>query len=1075
MVCRNVQVTLQILAALIEKSPKDLPLVAPCVLKILDQILCSRDITMVESSVPTFETFCEHHDASALLADQAYLRQYESVVRQYAALASTRFYPDKPQLSKPVSMRWRNAGLEAIKSVASSDALSSVSGGHYDVIVPMILENLWTDNEEFLEVLLQRAETEEKAEPALLIRRRTSVATVRTADTGGDTNPIAFSGTAVDVDKLAEEDIGVLAMQCLKQIFVVPNRSQIHAGAVALLRFTLERVDQGETVVKTSPGCGKDGGWAVKVFSMISRWAPVQDRYTILLTALDTLAGMPLLDKTLLRHIVLTTMIGSLLRSDVNLIGLSVMDVLLQLLAHMKRLVQMPGDPSITAKTDPAPPGKSDRRSPTAAQSADNAEKLALQRRELLHRLQRCIGDLATHVYYADQISDIISTVLLKLRPARHASTTNSSPRGERAEGEASSNSPAPTDDQHADSLFTLSVAKIAALRAIKSVLLVANPRTKMAGNVNLSRNRVPVQVWDGTQWLLRDPDGQVRKAYADAVLTWLDRETTKADLRMKEDSPSQNQRPSTRSRELLGAGFGRRVVSSASNRDRPVKTPRSRFIMLLHVAIYDNALQYVDYEVDIIMLHVLLAKLVKQLGINAVRYGLPMIFRLQEDIQEAETPASKVRIGGLCHGYFWTLSDIFDFEASVVGRAIHNEIIRRRTKHFWVDGIHVPPPLLDLIGTPGVARPQPKLPLKEVESEALLPFDDRYSLVECVCASYQEMTSISPPASPPASPGRTFAHPVGGSPAGTIPTIETEYEVPPHLREQMLSEWSREAVIAAVQEESKSVSLNGSRTGTSGTGRHRLAVNGSAAANGHRWPSPTESHRLRPSSSPVAGNHIQLLQQRKASMRSNASPVPDSNPMGARGAVTSVDRLKLALSGDIQPPQTGRHTVIDVQRDDGSSDSLASYDMAPSELSFNTAAAEPTTPTVNNSKGLSRFPSQSQDRRSSELGGPLSSHPTREVDAYGPEEDVPPVPPLPSGLERRGSTAIAAETPLPPSRPTTSRRSALRSRGGDSVASSSWAVPGEVSPTMDLNSLLQGINSRAGEHGLGNVSKPPY
>ncbi len=104
-----------------------------------------------------------------------------------------------------------------------------------------------------------------------------------------------------------------------------------------------------------------------------------------------------------------------------------------------------------------------------------------------------------------------------------------------------------------------------------------------------------------------------------------------------------------------------------------------------------------------------------------------------REDIREAETPISKVRLGSLVHGYLWILTEKFDFESSVVRRAIHNEIIRRRSKHFWIEG-SIPPPILELVGTPGMARPQPRMPLKEIESEALLPFDDRISLVECIC-----------------------------------------------------------------------------------------------------------------------------------------------------------------------------------------------------------------------------------------------------------------------------------------------------------------------------------------------------
>ncbi|KAK3943097.1 hypothetical protein QBC46DRAFT_378172 [Diplogelasinospora grovesii] len=1066
----NVQVTLQILTALIEKAPKDLPLFAPCILTILEQILKSHDITMVESSIPTFAAFCEHHDPTSLLADQAYLRQYVSVVRSYASLASTRTFPGKVQPSKPVALRWRNSGLEAIKSVASSDALSSITGRQYDIAVPMILENLWTDNEDFLEVLLQRAQMEEKGDGALL-RRRTSIATVRTADTSSEPNPnpIALTGTAADADKLAEEDIGVLAMQSLKQIFVSPNRSQIHAATAALLSFIEERVNELEEVVKTN-AAGKDSGWAITMFLLVARWAPVQDRFTILVTAMDALAQRPLTDDDLRHHIVLVAMIGSLLRSDINLIGLSVMDVLLQLVTHIRRLVQMPGDPN-NMRSDPPLPGKPDLRSPTTLQFAERAELVAAQRKDLLVRLQDCIGDLATHVYYADQISDMIATILVKLKPSRSSSTSSSSPPGEKAEnstGPAGSTS-AFADDQHLDSLFSLTVAKIAALKAIKAILLVANPRTKMSGNVGLSRTRVPIQVWDGTQWLLRDPDGYVRKAYADALLTWLDRETTRADLRARDETA----RATLKNRDVPGATVSKRAVSGASARlEKPVKVPRSHFLQLLHLAIYDNAVQYVDYETDIVLLHVLLAKLVNQLGVNAVRYGLPMIFRLQEDIQDAETPVHKVRIGSLAHGYFWILTEKFDFEASVVGRAIHNEIIRRRSKNFWVEGVHYPTPLLELVGTPGMARPQPRLPLKEIESEALLPFDDRVSLVECICASYQEHV-ISPPTSPAASPGRSFTHPILGSTLSTVPAIETEQEIPSYFREQMLVDWTREGVLAAVQAGSKSASLNGSRTGTTGTNRNRLASNGGGggggglAPNGHTLlpgaSSPFGSNtNLRPSSSPVGGTGGYATKRRKSSVRSNISP-PGSTISKSQG-VTTVEQLKLVLSGHLQPPATSMGVVFP-RDDDSSSDSLVSYDMTPSELSFNPAA-----------DGL--YSSQRSTSRERNAGGPLSSHPmTHEPLNFSDEDEVedlvPPVPPLPSGFEgsRPSKTAVQDHAATLP-RPTTSKRS-VKSRGGERA--SSWGTTDEKPPAMDLAALLMGIDSHAGEQSLGTVTKPPY
>lgn len=1000
---------------------------------------------MVEASLPTFETFCEHQDTSSLFADQAYVRQYEDIVRAYATFASTRQTPGKGTPSKPVAVKWRNAGLEAIKSVAESDALASVAGRQLDVIVPMILENLWTDNEDFLELLIHRMKADEKAENSNLVRRRTSISTVKTADEPGTTNPIALSGSAADADALAEEETGMLAMHCLKQIFIVPNRAQIHSATQALLKFLQERIQQNETIIRTDDKTGNDNGWAVKIYGLAAKWAPVQDRYVILVTALDALVRTPPTDENASEQIVLVAIISSLLRSDVNLVGLSIMDVLLGLIQHMKRVLKLSGRLS---------QGNGEK-----SMAASEGSQTNPLHRDLLNRLQRCIGDLATHVYYADQISDMISAILMRLKP--HPSTFNTSPPTERAV-----NSPLPgtsagsliDDQQQLDGGFSFDLAKSAALRAIKAILLVANPKTKISGNVSLTRNKVPIQVWEGTQWLLRDPDGQVRKAYADAVITWLERETTRADLIARDEGYKTTK---ANQKDLSPPNFARRAVSNASTREKPVKTSRSHFLQLLHLSIYDNALQNVEYETDIALCHILLAKLVFKLGVNAVRYGLPMVFRLQEDIQEAETPLAKVRLGALCHGYFWTLTEKFDFENTVVGQAVQNEIVRRRSKQFWVDGIHVPPPILEQIGTPGAHRPQPNMPVDEVESEALLPFDDRPTMVECICANYGQ-GETSPPSSPSASPGRTFAHPILSSSLSSIQVPEMDQEIPEKLRGDMLTEWTRDAAVIALQAGSKSASLTGSKTNTTMTRNNRLAVNG---PNGHAHGaigSPVNSqHNLRP----ISHRGLGVAGLRKSSVQSRISARSSSS----RGLeVASVDQLKSVLSGDAPRPPT-QHTV----QDDDSTDSEATYEYSPSEGSFNPHADDGMEQPLD--IGLTRSRSKSRERKASgDDGGPLTSHPTNEEE---PEDGVPPVPPLPSSMA--GNTAAPAVISRTMSGVSTKDHAfkipkrSIKSRGGESVGAGHFSEDG--SPTLDLQSLLKGIDSKSREHTLGNLSKPPY
>lgn len=1006
---------------------------------------------MVEASLPTFQTFCEHHDNS-LFADQAYLRQYEQVVRAYATFASTRKTPGKGPASKPVALRWRDAGLEAIKSIAESDALSTPAGRQLDIIVPMILENMWTDNEEFLHILHQRVQIEEKEDVNGISRRRTSISTVKTADTGGDANPIAISGTSVDIDKLAEEDTGVVAMQCLKQIFVIPNRAQIHGAATALLRFIRERVEQKETVVVHTEK-GRDRGWAIKIFELIAGWAPVQDRYVIMITATDTLLRTPPTTENLADQNVLSAIIASLLSSEeINLIGLSVMDVLLGLLQHMKRTLKHSAGSRGSGVAGVAP--GDEKPHPVT----DLSQHISAPYMELLKRIQQSIGNLATHVYYADQISDMISAILLRLKP--HPSAANSPSANEKVDVPPGASTGNISDDQsHLDSFFALDLAKAVALQAIKSILLVANPKTKISGNVNLTRNKVPIQVWEGTQWLLRDPDGQVRKAYVDALSTWLDRETTSSDLEARDDM---GQKPSRGNhREIPPASVARRAVSSASHREKPARVPRSRFLQLIHLAIYDNALQFMEFETDIALLHVLLTKLVSKLGVNAARYGLPMIFRLQEDILEAETPLAKVHLGCLCHGYFWALSERFDFEATSVGRAIHNEIVRRRSKQFWIEGVHVPTPSLDLLGVPGIAKSQSKMPTHEVESEALLPFDDRLAMVECICINYKERAT-SPPASPSASPGRVFTHPILSSTLSTIPPADEEHELPDKFRGEMATEWNREAAVAALQAESKSASLNGSKTGTTATRGNHLTVNG-PSTNGHP-PSRPESTYARQNNLRPASHASHAAALRNSSIQSHGS----GRSASSRGFVASVDQLKSVLTGDPVRPATFQT----LREDDDSSESMASYDFTPSELSFNPNVTDGADA---DELAQARSRSKSRERKSSnDSGGPLTSNPT-EGDEYG--EEVPPVPPLPASLVGKSPTPEVGLERLTKissqDHAVKSPKRNIRSRGGDSILSNSFANAGAAS--MDLQSMLKGINSKSQTNTLGNLTKPPY
>ncbi|MCJ1398161.1 hypothetical protein MMC11_001358 [Xylographa trunciseda] len=827
---------MQILKALIDKSPRDLPLYGPYVLRILNLIVGSKDINMVEASIPTWASFCQYHDVATLAADQSHLRRYEDVVRAYAGFAGSPPPQTRGTLSAPMAIRWKSVGVQAIKSITSSDSVGTDGGRQLQIIMPMLLQNLYSDRGDYLITLQQRTDANDQTEKDSGLVRRTSLATVRNVDTTPETNPAAVSGTTADADRLAEEEVGVAALQSLKQIFTSNNRAQVRSATTAMLKFIISKFPSNGS------GVHEDSyDWATVLVEMLTTWTPVQDRFIILVTIMETLVRSPVTEENLYQQLLLVTLVGNLLSSTINMIGLSVMDVLLGLIQHILLLLQLGGKGSNVLphhqQTDAIDLFKDnqvilDQPSPTDTRDRDflkDATSPSATRQELLLRLRRCIGNLATHIYYSDQISDMITAILLRLKPSPLSgiSTTAAAIEDPVAAAQAISNSVNMKENPNTNDFFSFGTARVTALNAIKDVLTIANKKMSVSGAGAVGRNRVSVQTWEGTQWLLRDQDRRVRRAYVDALLTWLRLEMSKDDLRVMEDKRQLSKsKANTNGESEKTSTLSQRALSSASQ--RPPRPSKSSFLQLLHLAIYDNALESPESRSNVLLLHLLLCNLIEKLGVNAVKSGLPMMMRLQEDINIdslVQSVYAKINIGSLVHGYLAVLIEKFDLEMTKVGHAIHNEVTRRRKAGMWLDTIRVPPLPFDQVTAGTYVSLVEDKPLEILLKESLKPFDAAADLVEQISRAY-ETSMASPPTSPPSSPGRVFSMPVL-SPSSPISSVG--HELPTAFRDAMLSTWSKESCIATVEKDNApTASLHGSRSG------HQSARNGFLIANDH-------------------------------------------------------------------------------------------------------------------------------------------------------------------------------------------------------------------------------------------------
>ncbi|KAF2668417.1 hypothetical protein BT63DRAFT_471563 [Microthyrium microscopicum] len=1055
----KVSVTLQILRALIEKCPRDLPLYAAATLRIFKTILNSLDVTMIEESVPTWAAFCAHQDPAVLAADQDYIRQYEEIVRLYASFASKDTpVQHKSAKSLPVRMRFRKAGLSAIRALAESDSLATETSRQLSVIVPVILENIYADQGHYLTTLEHKEEEKHETEKELVLRRRMSTVVPQKNESTPD--PVAASGSLEAADRLAEQEIAVIALQALKKTFAVVPRSQLRLATIEVLKFMGQRIDPQQHFPAATVIPLQSGSWPCMLFGMICGWAPVQDRHVILVTAVEQLTNSEarhLREEDYERQYILATITGWLLSSDVNFIGLSVMDVLVGLIKHILALLETPSKIVSTEKDNNGNGADMDTEkyaSPDEEHKEfEGSYPAHASKIQLISQLSRCIGCLAVHVYYSDQISDMISAILVKIKPAEQVFVAATLTEGTQVNGGTSVNSL--TEKRPGDGYFSYDKARLAALRAIKEIIIWANWTRPDGVSNSSSRNPIPIERWDGSHWLLRESCWEVRVAYVDVLLTWMQHELKKGDLRVKEDTTRRpiSVKPERKDMSQKEANLARRAVSNASQREMSPHRSKSTFLPLIHLAIYDNAHQFAPSERDILLLHLLLTNMVARLGVNGLQHGLPMIRRLQEDISDFDDVESQIHIASLVHGYLWAVSVYFHFDASATGRQVALDISQRMKNETWLHGIRMPPMPIEEVVQRSASTALDRSP-EAPQDVQISPFDKFEVLVDKVAEGY-EASLYSPPTSPPTSPSRKFSTPVleqatMGPPARRFPN-----QLPATVREFMGGDWTREAVIAATARtnDSHSGSLSGSPT-ANGSGKH-LTVNPTlpTTSNGDMT-SPRRSHAHTNlhvphsrSGRPSSGYHSFRDPQRPLSFREgfhvNAAMHPRSRrgsqsgtPLTTSSSVRSsirVEDLKRVLSGQV-PLGTSSLTrrQDDAEREDSASESMMSYEG--SEIS-NVQVDDDYAPIAHNSSGgltvrHGRADSESSAKDFHTEGSvtprPLTSNSTLSPpsssrrSSISPEPEVseiPPVPPLPESYAsmsppRTSSSSLRPNSP---------------------------------------------------------------
>ena len=1051
LILRNVQVTLHILSAIIEKCPRDLSLYIAAAFGIMQTILQSNDITLIEYSVPTFEILCTHQDYASLTSEKGLLPQFEVLLRSYASYASKSSAIARNSLSSlPLRVRYRKAGLQAIRGAVPSISIWASTEKLISLIVPIVLENVDSGDPQYIIALQERIASRDEMERDFNYKRKQSMSTVWTEDTV-EADPQAASGTIENADKLAEEEVGVVALQALRLLYTAVNRSQLRWVTSAMLEYFLNRSEVNELKIGLDSSSAVHTSWPMYIAELSCDWARVQDRFTILITSVDLLS---MTDHHLKKQLVLASIVESLLCSSINFIGLSVLDVLTSLIQEiLLHIRKMENDRYDVLQTQPLSSAEISSLSGTDVNTSSHEANgcgesgTILIRARVIGQIRKCIAGLATHVYYSDQISDMISKILERLKPSASPLPLT---------GSLAVQGPMPKEDTQAkggdgqekppEKLFPPGMGRLTALIAVKEIITVANSRFLDGTYGAVSRSKVAISVWEGTEWLLHDPHAKVRRMYIDSLLSWLQLEVGKEAMRLPEEGNFGVKHNKGIFDETKASGLSRRAMLTIMQQDGSPKRQRRRFLRSLHLAIYEIALQQAESESNILLLHLLLVKMIEHLGVNALRDGLPMMMRLQEDIQIVVPASLRIRIGSLVYGYLQAICVVFDFEHNLIGREIHNEIGRRKDKGIWMKRISVPPQSLEQIESLDNWQSNNLEDSKYGDVDSLKPFEQREQLIDRISFAYSTML-----AAPPSSPtgrmlSRSFSAQLGSSSISSIGLSGQAYQLPSKFREELLSDWTKEACLAhATRESSRSGSLNGSRKVANGNSRDLLAVAIPSGNVGFSLNSPVSGDVYSRNNNHNDFQHGGLLRSNSSYRRPSttarqekggaASPYGSENRASGQGSPLQlstssirssirVEDLKRALSTSSASynsrPKWQRNAHPHDITEDTASESMVSADLSASDTSVagRTAISDaktsagmqeepPSTPKSPQTSHHSSFVSHGSSPPASaarELPSDLQKEPDM-------SEDVPPVPPLPASLQAAMRVSLPAQS----------------------------------------------------------------
>ncbi|GEQ71919.1 hypothetical protein JCM33374_g5605 [Metschnikowia sp. JCM 33374] len=366
----NLSVTLSIVSALIDKCFENLNAFAPQVCTILHTVLVLKELPLCKALASTFCVFCAHLDNGLFAGDKGFVDSFSALTQDLISLAES-----QSALQATNHREWKMISLLTCRHVFSclgynSQLRATILPRSVAILAPTVsavfsLESLSARLKATLNL-------EQGASERLLSKTLTAKSTVH----------VDAPRESLEEDSVTDSDLGEEALAGLRTLFHTSLSNQISEATKSVVEYDF-RHDHASASASAS-------AWGTTFFQICASFIPVQLRFETLLTLLDTLSAItngakkPSDSFLHMRHY--AKYILSLVSSGFNMIGLSISDILLQLLTLKTNLYLH------------------------LSQTLPEAQVT-----ELSVIYSECICNLAGHIYYFDQVSDSIEGILMQV------------------------------------------------------------------------------------------------------------------------------------------------------------------------------------------------------------------------------------------------------------------------------------------------------------------------------------------------------------------------------------------------------------------------------------------------------------------------------------------------------------------------------------------------------------------------------------------------------------------------------------------------------------------------------------